>query len=55
MVVVASLAALAVLDWLGARVGAASPARASVRVAVGGGLAMAATVGIGHLLGGSGL
>jgi vacuolar iron transporter family protein len=55
IVVAASLFALAALGSVGARVGGASPARASVRVTVGGGLAMAATIGIGHLLGGSGL
>lgn len=55
VVVVASLATLAALGWVGARVGGGSAARAAVRVVVGGGIAMAVTIGIGRLLGASGL
>ncbi len=55
IVVAASLVSLAVLGWVGARIGGGSPAKASVRVVVGGGLAMAVTIGIGRLLGASGL
>jgi VIT1/CCC1 family predicted Fe2+/Mn2+ transporter len=52
---VVSLATLAALGWVGARVGGGSPGKASLRVVVGGGIAMAVTIGIGRLLGASGL
>jgi VIT1/CCC1 family predicted Fe2+/Mn2+ transporter len=55
VMLVVSLATLAALGWVGARVGGGSPVKASVRVVVGGGVAMAVTVGIGRLLGASGL
>lgn len=55
IVVVASLTTLATLGWLGSRVGGGSSARAAIRVVIGGGIAMAVTVGIGSLLGASGL
>lgn len=55
VVVAASLATLAALGWVGAQVGGGSQARAALRVVVGGGIAMAATIGIGRLLGASGL
>lgn len=47
----ASLVALAALGAFGARLGGAKLARAAIRVAVGGGVAMAITTAIGHLLG----
>ena len=47
----ASLVALAGLGAFGASLGGAPVARAAVRVTVGGGLAMALTSAIGHLLG----
>ncbi|HET9625901.1 MAG TPA: VIT family protein [Kofleriaceae bacterium] len=46
-----TLALLAVLGALGAYLGGASPYRAVLRVTLGGALAMAATVGIGRLIG----
>ena len=50
--VVSALVALVVLGIAGARAGGAPMLRAAVRVSVGGGLAMAVTAGIGHLVGG---
>jgi VIT1/CCC1 family predicted Fe2+/Mn2+ transporter len=50
-VAVLTLLALAVLGALGARVGGASAGRPTLRVLIGGGLAMAATALIGHLVG----
>jgi VIT1/CCC1 family predicted Fe2+/Mn2+ transporter len=47
----ASLLSLAILGALGAYLGGARMAAAAVRVTVGGGLAMAATALVGHLLG----
>jgi VIT1/CCC1 family predicted Fe2+/Mn2+ transporter len=46
-----ALIALAVLGVLGARVGGAPWRRGAARVVIGGGLAMALTAGIGHLVG----
>ncbi|MBX3155651.1 MAG: VIT family protein [Deltaproteobacteria bacterium] len=46
-----AVASLAVLGALGARLGGASAPRAVARVTLGGILAMAATAGVGHLLG----
>jgi VIT1/CCC1 family predicted Fe2+/Mn2+ transporter len=46
-----SLASLAALGALGGRLGGAPPVRAALRVTLGGGLAMAVTAAIGHLLG----
>jgi VIT1/CCC1 family predicted Fe2+/Mn2+ transporter len=46
-----TLVLLALLGVLGARLGGASPARAAVRIAVGGGIAMAATALIGAAVG----
>lgn len=54
-VVVSALLALVLLGVAGARAGGAPILRAAVRVAVGGGLAMAVTAGVGHLVGGIGL
>ena len=51
-VVVSALLALVVLGIAGARAGGAPMLRAALRVSVGGGLAMAVTAGIGHLVGG---
>ena len=50
--VVAVLAALALAGYLGARLGGARPSPAILRVVVGGALGLAATYGIGHLVGG---
>jgi len=50
-VVVGALGALVVLGIAGARAGGAPILRAAVRVGVGGGLAMAITAGVGHLVG----
>ena len=47
----AVLVALAVTGWLGARFGDAPPMRATVRVVVGGAIALAVVFGIGALLG----
>lgn len=47
----ASLAALAALGAFGAHLGDAPMARAAARVTIGGGVAMALTFAIGHLLG----
>jgi VIT1/CCC1 family predicted Fe2+/Mn2+ transporter len=46
-----SLASLGVLGALGGRLGGAPMGRASLRVLIGGGAAMATTALIGHLLG----
>jgi len=46
-----SLISLAILGALGAYLGGARMVAAAVRVTVGGGLAMAATALVGHLLG----
>jgi VIT1/CCC1 family predicted Fe2+/Mn2+ transporter len=46
-----TLISLAALGALGGRLGGASMVRASLRVTIGGALAMAITAGIGHLLG----
>ena len=51
-VVVSALFALVALGIAGARAGGAPMLRAAVRVSVGGGLAMAVTAGVGHLVGG---
>jgi VIT1/CCC1 family predicted Fe2+/Mn2+ transporter len=51
-VVVSALLALVALGIAGARAGGAPLLRAAVRVTVGGGLAMAVTAGVGHLVGG---
>jgi len=55
LTVVVGLVLLAVLGWVGARLGGASPVRGALRVTVGGGLAMALTAGIGRLAGSVGL
>jgi VIT1/CCC1 family predicted Fe2+/Mn2+ transporter len=49
--VVAVLIALAITGWVSARLGGAHPLRPTLRVTVGGALAMAITFGIGHLVG----
>jgi vacuolar iron transporter family protein len=49
--VVAVLIALAITGWVSARLGGANPLRPTLRVTVGGALAMAITFGIGHLVG----
>ena len=51
-VVVSALFALVALGIAGARAGGAPLLRGAVRVTVGGGLAMAVTAGVGHLVGG---
>ena len=51
-VVVSALLALVLLGIAGAWAGGAPMLRAAVRVSIGGGLAMAVTAGIGHLVGG---
>ena len=51
-VVVSALLALVALGIAGARAGGAPILRAAVRVCVGGGLAMAVTAAVGHLVGG---
>lgn len=51
-VVLSALLALVALGIAGARAGGAPMLRAAVRVSVGGGLAMAVTAGVGHLVGG---
>ena len=53
MTVVAVLIALAITGWVSARLGGANPVRPTLRVIVGGALAMAITFGIGHLIGGA--
>lgn len=47
----ASLVSLAALGALGGYLGGANRVRAALRVTLGGGLAMACTAGVGHLLG----
>jgi VIT1/CCC1 family predicted Fe2+/Mn2+ transporter len=54
-VVTVSLGTLAALSWVGARIGGGSSRRAAMRVVIGGGIAMAATIGIGRILGASGV
>jgi VIT1/CCC1 family predicted Fe2+/Mn2+ transporter len=54
-VVVSALLALVALGIAGARTGGAPILRAAVRVCVGGGLAMAVTAAVGHLVGGIGI
>ncbi|GAB3274722.1 VIT family protein [Sinomonas notoginsengisoli] len=49
------LIALAVTGWVGAWIGGGSRSRASIRVVVGGALALAATFGLGSLLGTTGI
>ncbi|MGB3695955.1 MAG: VIT family protein [Gordonia sp. (in: high G+C Gram-positive bacteria)] len=49
--VVAVLVALALTGWLGAYLGKSSPWRPTVRMVIGGGIAMAVTYGIGTLVG----
>ncbi len=49
--VFAVLIALAITGWVSARLGGANPVRPTLRVTVGGALAMAITFGIGHLVG----
>jgi VIT1/CCC1 family predicted Fe2+/Mn2+ transporter len=49
--VVVVLIALAITGWVSARLGGAKPLRPTLRVTVGGALAMAITFGIGHLVG----
>lgn len=51
--VVAVLIALATTGWASARLGGAKSLRPTLRVIVGGALAMAITFGIGHLIGGA--
>jgi VIT1/CCC1 family predicted Fe2+/Mn2+ transporter len=52
---IAVLLALAITGWLGAYIGGGSRPRATLRVVVGGAVALAATFLIGHLLGASGI
>jgi VIT1/CCC1 family predicted Fe2+/Mn2+ transporter len=54
-VVVSALLALVILGIAGARAGGAPIMRAAIRVCVGGGLAMAVTAAVGHLVGGIGV
>jgi VIT1/CCC1 family predicted Fe2+/Mn2+ transporter len=49
--VITVLIALAITGWVSARLGGAKPLRPTLRVTVGGALAMAITFGIGHLVG----
>jgi VIT1/CCC1 family predicted Fe2+/Mn2+ transporter len=51
MIGAVTLASLASLGALGGYLGGAPKVRASLRVTIGGALAMAVTAGIGHLLG----
>jgi vacuolar iron transporter family protein len=51
-VIMSALFALVALGIAGARAGGAPALRAAIRVSVGGGLAMAVTAGVGHLVGG---
>jgi vacuolar iron transporter family protein len=51
----AVLVALAVTGATGARIGGSPPLRATIRVVIGGALALAATYIIGHLIGASGI
>jgi VIT1/CCC1 family predicted Fe2+/Mn2+ transporter len=50
-IALASLASLAALGALGGHLGGAPLVRATLRVTLGGGLAMAVTAGVGRLLG----
>ncbi|WP_427016964.1 VIT1/CCC1 transporter family protein [Pseudarthrobacter sp. P1] len=52
---IAVLVALGATGWTGAAIGGGSRLRAASRVVLGGALALAATFGIGSLIGGSGL
>jgi VIT1/CCC1 family predicted Fe2+/Mn2+ transporter len=52
---VAVLVALAITGAVGAKIGGSPIARATIRVVIGGALALAATYLIGHLLGASGI
>jgi vacuolar iron transporter family protein len=52
---VAVLVALAITGFVGAKIGGSAPGRATIRVVIGGALALAATYLIGHLLGASGI
>ncbi|HTR50118.1 MAG TPA: VIT family protein [Kofleriaceae bacterium] len=54
-IAVVTLASLAALGVVGARLGGAAVGRAALRVTVGGGLALAVTAGIGRLLGAMGI
>jgi VIT1/CCC1 family predicted Fe2+/Mn2+ transporter len=54
-VVVSALLALVALGIAGARAGGAPVVPAAVRVGIGGGLAMAVTAAVGHLVGGIGI
>ncbi|MEP6780193.1 MAG: VIT1/CCC1 transporter family protein, partial [Gemmatimonadaceae bacterium] len=54
MVIVTSLASLAVLGWISAKAGGASEVVAMGRVTFWGALAMALTYGVGRLVGGAG-
>jgi vacuolar iron transporter family protein len=49
--VVVVLIALGITGWISARLGGANPRRATLRVTIGGALAMAITFGIGHFVG----
>jgi VIT1/CCC1 family predicted Fe2+/Mn2+ transporter len=49
------LVALAITGAVGARIGGSPVLRATIRVVIGGALALAATYLIGHLLGASGI
>jgi VIT1/CCC1 family predicted Fe2+/Mn2+ transporter len=51
MIAAVTLVSLALLGAIGGKLGGASMLRASLRVTIGGALAMAVTAGIGHLLG----
>lgn len=55
VVIAAVTVALVVFGWLGATLGKAPPVRSSVRVLIGGWLAMAITFGLTKLIGSSGL
>lgn len=52
---IATLIALALTGWIAAKVGDANPVRASLRVVIGGALALGITFMIGSLLGSAGL
>jgi VIT1/CCC1 family predicted Fe2+/Mn2+ transporter len=54
LVAAAALLSLASLGWISARLGGGHPVRAILRVTIGGGLAMAATLGVGSALSVSG-
>ena len=55
VVFIVVLVALAITGYLGARLGGSRPLRATIRVVVGGALALGATFLIGSLLGTSGV